>query len=511
MIMTQTASRQKIKTAKQTKQTSVANPEIDNEVSTDITKIPEVKKKKSTSANPDTPTEPIEKKRNKQKKSKSKLNPPIPRELGMEVICEQAKFYDALFLVNCATPAKPSHPILANVLIIADVETQQIHLTVTDIALTIQASFAAQVLLKGEITVPVQILLEIVKHCPNGTISLNSQTQITQFTDDDKQQTKNPQSTDDDKPQTKICSLCLSDADGKYEIRGISAEEFPPTNIIDATPVSLATTIFKDGLKGVLYAVSTDENKYILTGVHLQLAQEKLKFIGTDGHRVAITELCTHRIGRKTRQQVSCQEVQSQQVPSEEIMQFTLPGRVVREIARNLNDDVESINLLYDAQSNRLGFAWEDVVLSCQVVEGIYPDCEQLLTKFSFEKEVILEKAPLVKALERLSVLTDKKEKGIYLQFDGSLQQLRLSIEREFGKGDQVIVANLPIEMMLNIQFNLKYLIEAAKAIPSSSIKMHLQQSDHPAMLVPDGDRANLEVEMSMRHVLLPLYIPKTS
>ncbi len=503
--MTQTASRQKIKTAKQTKQTSVANPVIDNEVSTDITKIPEVKKKKSTSANPDTPTEPIEKKRNKQKKSKSKLNPPIPRELGMEVICEQTKFYDALFLVNCATPAKPSHPILANVLIIADVETQQIHLTVTDIALTIQASFAAQVLLKGEITVPVQILLEIVKHCPNGTISLNSQTQITQFTDDDKQQTKNPQSTDDDK-QTKICFLCLSDADGKYEIRGISAEEFPPTNIIDATPVSLATTIFKDGLKGVLYAVSTDENKYILTGVHLQLAQEKLKFIGTDGHRVAITELSTQRIGRKPRQQV-----QSQQVPSEEIMQFTLPGRVVREIARNLNDDVESINLLYDAQSNRLGFAWQAVILSCQVVEGIYPDCEQLLTKFSFEKEVILEKAPLVKALERLSVLTDKKEKGIYLQFDGSLQQLRLSIEREFGKGDQVIVANLPTEMMLNIQFNLKYLIEAAKAIPSSSVKMHLQQSDHPAMLVPDGDKANLEVEMSMRHVLLPLYIPKTS
>ncbi len=65
--MTQTAPRQKIKTVKQTEQTSVANSEIDNEVSTNITKIPEVKNKKSTSANPDTPTEPIEKKRNKQK------------------------------------------------------------------------------------------------------------------------------------------------------------------------------------------------------------------------------------------------------------------------------------------------------------------------------------------------------------------------------------------------------------------------------------------------------------
>ncbi len=111
-----------------------------------------------------------------------------------------------------------------------------------------------------------------------------------------------------------------------------------------------------------------------------------------------------------------------------------------------------------------------------------------------------------ITALERLAVLTDKKEKGIYLQFDGALQQLRLSIEREFGKGDQVIAAHLPSEMSLNIQFNLKYLVEAAKAIPSSAIKMHLQQSDHPAMLVPYGDRPNPELQMEMRQFLLPLY-----
>lgn len=486
--MTQTAPKQRVNPAKQTKQTSAATPKTDKteyEVSANIPEMPVGKKKKPTSLNADTPTESSNK-RAKKRSAKLELNFQPLIESEMEVICSQTKFHDALSLVSCATPAKPTHPILANALIVADIETQQIYLTATDLALTIQTNFEAQVLLKGEITVPVEILFEIVKHCPNGNIYLNSQTQIAQFANDDK--------------QTKISSLSLSDADGKYEIRGISAEEFPPTNTIDATPIPLPTTIFKDGLKGVLYAVSTDENKYILTGVHIQLAQEKLKFVGTDGHRVAITELSTQGIGRKPRKQVT----------SEEIMQFTLPGRVVREIARNLNDDVEFINLLYDSQSNRLGFAWQDVILSCQVVEGIYPDCEQLLAKFSFEREVILEKAPLVKALERLAVLTDKKEKGIYLQFDGNLQQLRLSIEREFGKGDQVIIAHLPAKMSLNIQFNLKYLIEAAKAIPSSGIKMHLQQSDHPAMLVPYGDRPNPELEMSMRHFLLPLYIPNS-
>ncbi|MDF5708264.1 MAG: DNA polymerase III subunit beta [Nostoc sp. S4] len=479
--MTQTASKQRVKPAKHTKPTSVATPKGENEVSANIPEISTGKKKKPISPDAGTSTEPISNKRTNKRSAKSDLNSQPIIESGMEIICSQTKFHDALSLVSCATPAKPTHPILANALIIADIETQQIHLTVTDLALTIQASFEAQVLLKGEITVPVEMLFEIVKHCPNGNINLSSQTQLIQLTDEDK--------------QTKICSLGLSDADGKYEIRGISAEEFPPSSTIDATPIPLPTTVFKDGFKGVIYAISTDENKYILTGVHIQLTQEKLKFIGTDGHRVATTELSTQGIGRKPRKQVESSEIQ-----------FTIPGRVLKELARNLDDSVEFINLLYDAQSNRLGFAWQDIILRCQCLEGAYPDCEQLLARFSFDREVIIEKAFLVKALERLAVLTDKKEKGIYLQFDGSLQQLRLSIEREFGKGDQVIAAHLPSEMSLNIQFNLKYLVEAAKAIPSSAIKMHLQQSDHPAMLVPYGDRPNPELQMSMRQFLLPLY-----
>jgi DNA polymerase III subunit beta len=482
--MTQTAPKQRLNSAKQSKQTSAATSKIEpteNEAAANGAETPVGKKKKPASPNADTPTASSNK-RTKKRSTKSKLKSQPLIESGMEVVCEQTKFFDALFLVSCATPAKPTHPILANVLMIADVATQQIHLTVTDLALTIQASFEAQVLLKGEITVPVQILLEIVKHCPNSHISLNSQIQMTQLADDDQ--------------QSKVYSLGLSDADGKYEIRGMGAEEFPPTHTIDATPISLPTTGFKDGLKGVIYAVSTDENKYILTGVHIQLAQEKLKFIGTDGHRVATTEVSTQGIGRKSRKQVA----------SSEIIQFTIPGRVLKELARNLDDAVECIHLLYDAQSHRLGFAWQDIMLKCQCLEGTYPDCEQLLAKFSFDQEVVIEKALLVKALERLAVLTDKKEKGIYLQFDGAFQQLRLSIEREFGKGDQVVVAHLPPEMSLNIQFNLKYLVEAAKAIPSSAIKIHLQQSDHPAMLVPYGDRPNPKAQMSMRQFLLPLY-----
>lgn len=156
--MTQTASKQRVKPANQTKKTSVATPKGENEVSANIPEISTGKKKKPTSPDAGTSTEPISNKRTNKRSAKSELNSQPLIESGMEVICSQTKFHDALSLVSCASPAKPTHPILANALIIADIETQQIHLTVTDLALTIQASFEAQVLLKGEITVPVEML-----------------------------------------------------------------------------------------------------------------------------------------------------------------------------------------------------------------------------------------------------------------------------------------------------------------------------------------------------------------
>ncbi|MEG4961809.1 MULTISPECIES: hypothetical protein [unclassified Microcoleus] len=51
-------------------------------------------------------------------------------------------------------------------LIVADAKAQQVHLTVTDLAMTIQASFEAQVLLGSEITVPVEMLSGMVKQFP---------------------------------------------------------------------------------------------------------------------------------------------------------------------------------------------------------------------------------------------------------------------------------------------------------------------------------------------------------
>ncbi|MGI0484270.1 DNA polymerase III subunit beta [Pantanalinema rosaneae CENA516] len=495
--MTQALEKSRDKAAKQKKQTeqptskaavaqrvpetltSLEQPTNTSEVSEAEATVDEPK----NSAELEVSAEPVPKKSSRRRAAKSQPKDTPETEQGMQVICAQSQFHDALAIVSCAVPTKPSHPVLANVLVVADADAQQVHLTVTDLAMTMQASFEAQVLLGSEITVPVEMLSGMVKQFPTGSINLKSQMQTTQPISGEEQ-------------PIKTCSMTLSDADGNYEIRGIPAEEFPPITTPKVTPVSLPTNILREGLKGVLYAISADETKRILTGVYIQIGQNALKFIATDGHRVAIAELSTEGIGRKRRKRSG----------TDELIQFPILGKALKELIRNLADSVDAIQLLYDAQATRASFAWQDIILSCQCIEGEYPDCEQLLSRYSFDREVVLEKSGLLKALERLSVLTDKKERGIQFRFDGTTQQIHLSIEREFGKGDETISAHIPTDMTLDIQFNLKYLGEAVKAIPSSGIKMHLKQPDYPAMLVPAGDFNNPELEAEMRHFLFPLY-----
>ena len=459
--------------------TSLEQPTDTSEVSEAEATVDEPK----NSAEPEVSAEPVPKKSSRRRAAKSQPKDTSATEQGMQVICSQSQFHDALVIASCAAPTKPSHPVLANVLVVADADAQRVHLTVTDLAMTIQASFEAQVLLGSEITVPVEMLSGMVKQFPTGSINLNSQMQTTQPISGEEQ-------------PIKTCSITLSDADGNYEIRGIPAEEFPPITIPKMTPVSLPTNVLREGLKGVLHAISTDETKRILTGVYIQIRQNVLKFVATDGHRVAIAELSTEGICRQRRKRSE----------TDELTQFPIPGKALKELIRNLADSVDVIQLLYDAQATRASFAWQDIILSCQCIEGQYPDCEQLLSRYSFDREVVLEKSGLLKALERLSVLTDKKERGIQFRFDGTTQQIHLSIEREFGKGDEIISAHIPTDMTLDIQFNLKYLGEAVKAIPSSGIKMHLKQPDYPAMLVPAGDFNNPELEIEIRHFLFPLY-----
>lgn len=373
----------------------------------------------------------------------------------MKFICSQNDLNTHLSLVSRAVPSRPTHPVLANVLLTADSETQRVSLTGFDLTLGIKTSFAAEVAEDGIITLPAKLLNDIVSRLPDGEMTVS-----------------------DDEAQAIATLTCAS---GSYQVRGMGAEEFPELpSIEDAQTVSLSGETLIEGLHGTLFATSGDETKQVLTGVHLTFGNEGLEFAATDGHRLAMVETFN-------------QSENAADLDDEELdLNVTVPARALRELERILGvrqsatpDTPEQTVSLHFGQG-QVVFQWSEQRITSRLLEGQYPAYRQLLPQ-GFTKSLTVERKQFLSVLERISVLTDPKNQIVKATLDSDNQTLILSIEaKDVGSGRETIPMQFSGENM-DIAFNVKYLMESLRNINTQEIQMELNTATSPVVLKPLG------------------------
>jgi DNA polymerase III subunit beta len=423
------------------------------------------------------------------------------KNLGMQVICSQELLNRALTFVKAVTPAKPLHPVLANALIVAKRREQQVTLTVSDMALTVSATFDAQVEVGGEITLPVEVLVGVVSKCPIGNITLRNKTSVVPATT-----ARSKLEATSEEPLLNHLVWLEDKQGGTVEIRGMGAEEFPVVATVEGKVISLSASLVKTGLKGVLFATSTDEAKKILTGMQWTFnhTQNTLSCTATDGYQVALVSLSPGRINRKRRKSNTQQD---------EITCCVIPTKALKELTRNLEkvEPDETLQFGYDDRAKRVMFELIDEGIHkqiiCQCLEDPYPDCQALVNQYQYPQRVTVERNALLTKLDRLSVLADRKENGIRLFYTSNTQEIHLSIERDYGKGKQVVAADIPPEVdQMEIMFNINYLLNALKAISSSAVCITMNKPYTPVSLKPAGDLENPEISLDATYFVLPLY-----
>ena len=126
----------------------------------------------------------------------------------MKLVCSQTELNAALQLVSRAVAARPTHPVLANVLLTADAGTDRLSLTGFDLNLGIQTSLAATVETSGAVTLPARLFGEIVSR-------LSSDSPITLVTDEAGEQVE------------------LTSLSGSYQMRGMPADDFPELPLVE--------------------------------------------------------------------------------------------------------------------------------------------------------------------------------------------------------------------------------------------------------------------------------------
>ncbi|AFY96289.1 DNA polymerase III subunit beta [Chamaesiphon minutus] len=386
----------------------------------------------------------------------------------MKFVCTQHDLNINLALVSRAVSTRPTHPVLANIKIAATVEPDLIQLTGFDLSLGIQTNFGARVEKEGVLTLPAKLLNDIVAKLPSGEITL------------------------DDEAGDNL--VTITSASGRYQVRGMSAEEFPELPSIERGETNqLSATAFIDGLKGSLIACSQDETKQVLTGVYLKVEPERLEFAATDGHRLGIVEVYPNETDRASEE--NSEPVETANTNSFEV---TVPAKALRELEKMLATGTEKDRLGLQFEQGQVVFGWGERKLTTRTLEGKYPDYRLLIPK-QFQRQITLDRKQLLSALERIAVLADQSNL-VKFSIASDSQSIDLSVEsQDRGSGRESLLAQIS-GADLDIAFNIKYLMDGLKTLPTQEITISLNGPLEPVILTPLGG-------LKMTYLVMPVQL----
>lgn len=386
----------------------------------------------------------------------------------MKLICSQGELNSALQLVSRAVASRPTHPVLANVLLTADEGTGRLSLTGFDLNLGIQTSFPASVEESGAITLPARLFSEIVSR-----LSIDSP--ISLAFDSDREQIE------------------LSSKGGSYQMRCMSAEEFPELPLVESgTSFKVDPKALVQALRSTLFASSNDEAKQLLTGVHLAFHGSALKAAATDGHRLAVLKMD------------NVLQIDDSENVNELSFSITLPSRSLKEVERLISgwNSNDLITLFCD--KGQVVFLAADQVVTSRTLEGVYPNYNQLVPD-DFSKSVVLNRKAFISALERIAVLADQHNNVVKITTNSEMQQLNITADaQDVGSGSESISTDYKGEP-IQIAFNVKYILDGLKAIDSENINLCCNAPTTPAVFLP------IDKNQGFTYLVMPVQVRSES
>ncbi|NJM54807.1 MAG: DNA polymerase III subunit beta [Verrucomicrobiae bacterium] len=344
-----------------------------------------------------------------------------------------------LAAVQNVVSTRTTLPILSNVLIRA--EDGRLHLTATDLDVTISASVEATVAKSGATTIPVKKLGGIVREIPTGEFDIEV---------DDKNN----------------CSLRAGSS--FYKIHGLSSEEFPPAAKFKETKHIVMP---QDKLRGMLrktsYAMSADETRYVLNGLLFSLKDHKLTLVATDGRRLALVD----------------EEVD---VPAGSEGDFIIPSKAIGELGRLLADKG---NVEIKLAENQASFTlMEDdkpgTVLMTKLIEGNYPNYRQVIPAESKER-IQFAREELLGGIKRADIMTSDKSNSVKLAFTKNNLAITANTP-DVGEARESIAINYKGGDFA-IAFNPAYLMDPLKALETDEVFFELSDELSPGVVKING------------------------
>lgn len=348
-------------------------------------------------------------------------------------------FANGLAQVLNVVGSKATMPILSNVLI--EAEKDQICLTTTNLDLGIRCKIKAEVRETGAVTLPVKRLATIVRELPSVDVSVDASPNH----------------------QVKLAS-----GGSNFRIMGMGKEEFPPLpEFGEEKSFTLEQAELTTMLKSVAYAQSTDETRYILNGVYFNFKEGKLSLVATDGRRLAL-------VSREL------------EVPASNVGAIILPAKTVAELLRlldkgeklriNFNERRAAFQIATDKDSSGLV---EDVYLYSKVVEGNYPNYQQVIPKETHQR-IKLERELFLQCVHRAALVCSEKSNSVKIKLTSNLLEITAQ-SPDFGEAHESMAIGYS-GPELQVAFNPAFVMDPLKALAKDEVFFEVKDEVSPGV-----------------------------
>ena len=342
-----------------------------------------------------------------------------------------------LAAVAASIPTRTTLPVLSNILVEVDGDT--VGMSGTDLDIAVSLRVPAEVDEGGSLTVPAKKLQELARELPEHPVKIT----------------------------TKGDRFELACGRASFKLNGMPRDEFPtfPSVNFDES-WRVKGSLLQELIRQTSFAVSTEESRPILNGVLWQLGDHEMRMVATNGHRLA-------RMGAK---------VESTGAPRADLI---VPPKALAQVERlfGADDEIEVAR-----SENHLGFRMNGTQVFTRLIEGPYPNYEQVIPRDN-DKIAIASKAALSQALRRMAVVASDQTHRVRLSF--APQTLRLAVETpDLGEAQEELELDYNGETM-DIGFNAAYLLEVLRYLPGEDVKITFKAPERAATLEPVGKDGN--------------------
>ena len=351
----------------------------------------------------------------------------------MRFTITREKLQEGLTAVAASIPAKTTLPVLANILL--ETTEKGIRLSGTDLDIAVSTEVAADVETGGAITIPAKKLSEIARELPPSPVRIASS------------------------GEQRVTLDC---GRSHFRLLGLPRDEFPSfPNIRFNESWRVRSGELQKLISHTSFAVSTEESRPILNGVLWELRPEQMRMVATNGHRLAKMQV----------------PIKSSGMPSADLI---VPPKALEQIRRLFPADEE---LEIARGDNHLGFRSPFTAVYTRLIEGPYPNYEQVIPKDN-DKYAIADKSALISALKRMSVIASDQTHRIRMSFNAGM--VKFSVQTpDLGDAQD----ELPVRYegdQLDIGFNASYLLEILRFMPTDEIRLTFRAPERAATLEPE-------------------------